>query len=98
MGTNEQLEAKPAKLFRNGGSDGLRLPAGVVESVFREAPTVYVTAYPDTHTVVVSDQPGSATWGSFFALRDGIEIPAEYMADRPTNAISPRGGLFDDEV
>jgi antitoxin VapB len=53
-----------AKLFPNGRSQAVRLPAH-----FRfEGNEVYIRRDPDTGEVVLSPAPSS--WDSFFALRD----------------------------
>jgi hypothetical protein len=72
MNSNDRTKAKPAKLFHKRGTDTL---------------TVHAGTSPDTHTVLVSDQPGSAHWSKFFALRDRTDIPHEFMSDRPTNTV-----------
>lgn len=35
---------------------------------------------------------------TFFAFRDLIEIPDDFMSDRPLNVILEPGGVFDDEI
>jgi antitoxin VapB len=65
-----------AKLFKNGRSQAVRLPA---EFRFQET-EVYIRRDPETGDVILSRRPGS--WGSFFALRDSMDIPDDFMADR----------------
>ena len=65
-----------AKLFLNGRSQAVRLPAD-----FRfEGKEVYIRRDPETGDVILSRKPGS--WESFFAFRETVEIPEDFMADR----------------
>lgn len=65
-----------ARLFRNGRSQAVRLPAE-----FRfEGREVFVRKDPDTGDVVLSRRPGS--WESFFELTRQAEVPADFMAGR----------------
>src|SRR5579884_3891927 len=64
-----QRVAKVAKLFINGGSQAVRLPAE-----FRfNGREVYVRRDPLTGDVVLSSRPD--TWAGFFALRDAVAPP-----------------------
>jgi antitoxin VapB len=64
-----------AKLFRNGRSQAVRLPAN-----FRfEGSEVYVRRDPATGDVILSRRPES--WQDFFALADSVEIPEDFLAD-----------------
>ena len=65
-----------AKLFKNGRSQAVRLPA---EFRFQES-EVYIRRDPETGDVILSRRPGS--WESFFALRDSMDIPEDFMAER----------------
>ena len=74
-------ETRVAKLFKNGASQAVRLPAE-----FRfEGNEVYATRDEQTGDVVLSTRPGARIWAEFFELRDSVDIPDEYMADRPMN-------------
>lgn len=35
-------------------------------------------------------------WGEFFELVRAIEVPADFMAERPLNVLPPERGVFDD--
>ena len=64
---------RTAKLFRNGRSQAVRLPAE-----FRfEGSEVYIRRNP-AGDVILSRRPES--WESFFELATGV--PEEFMADR----------------
>jgi antitoxin VapB len=69
---------KTAKLFTNGGSQAVRLPAE-----FRfEADEVYVRRDERTGDIVLSVDP-PARWSDFAALRDRLRaVPADFLSDR----------------
>ena len=65
-----------AKLFRNGRSQAVRLPAE-----FRfPGSEVYVRRDPSTGDVILSRRPDS--WQDFFDLADALDIPEDFMAKR----------------
>lgn len=87
-------EIRTAKLFRNGASQAVRLPAE-----FRfEGTEVYVSRDERTGDVVLSSRPGARDWAEFFALMRDIDVPAEFMADRPMNAPANERNLFEEEA
>ncbi|MBL0351466.1 MAG: AbrB/MazE/SpoVT family DNA-binding domain-containing protein [Dechloromonas sp.] len=88
------IETRVAKLFKNGASQAVRLPAE-----FRfEGEEVFVTRDDATGDVVLSNRPGAKTWGAFFELLHAVNVPAEFMAERPLNVVPQARGVFDDEV
>jgi antitoxin VapB len=67
---------RTAKLFFNGRSQAVRLPAE-----FRfEGSEVFIRHDHATGDVVLSRRPES--WDGFFKLRQGANVPDEFMADR----------------
>ncbi len=73
-----------AKLFRNGRSQAVRLPAE-----FRfEGSEVFIRRDDATGDVVLSRRPES--WEGFFKLRREANIPDEFMADRRDEAPQKR--------
>ncbi len=85
-------ETRVAKLFRNGASQAVRLPAE-----FRfEGTEVYATRDEQTGDVVLSMRPGGRTWADFFSLMRTIDVPDDFMADRPMNAPPRERHLFQD--
>jgi antitoxin VapB len=84
---------RKAKLFRNGASQAVRLPAD-----FRfEGDEVYATRDDRTGDVVLSNRPGAESWADFFDVLRSIDVPDDFMAERPMN-VAPRGrAVFDDE-
>ena len=67
---------RTAKLFRNGRSQAVRLPA---EYRF-EGAEVYVRRDPKTGDVILSRRPES--WKDFFELMKTVEVPEDFLADR----------------
>jgi len=63
-----------AKLFKNGRSQAVRLPA---EYRF-DSPEVYIRRDPQTGDVILSRKP--ATWEGFFAALKGANVPAGFLA------------------
>lgn len=87
------IETRIAKLFKNGASQAVRLPAE-----FRfEGNEVYVTRDDSTGDVVLSHRPGASAWNGFFELMDTVDVPADFMAERPLNVMPQERGVFDDE-
>ena len=65
-----------AKLFTNGRSQAVRLPAE-----FRfDAKEVFIRQDPLTGDVILSRKP--ATWDVFFALLKGTKVPANFLSKR----------------
>lgn len=86
------LTTRKAKLFKNGASQAVRLPAE-----FRFAgEEVFATRDDVSGDVLLSMRPGAAAWAEFFALIDTIDIPREFMVDRPLNVVPVERKLFDD--
>ncbi len=76
-----------AKLFMNGRSQAVRLPA-----VFRfDCKEVFIRKDPVTGDIILSRKPGS--WDDFFKLMETIEVPEDFMADR-VNELPPDRDLF----
>jgi antitoxin VapB len=76
------MPTKTAKLFVNGGSQAVRLPA---EFRFDGAEEVYVRRDAVTGDVILSARPASSDWPDFFTFRDQAQVPTDFMADRPLN-------------
>lgn len=88
------IETRVAKLFKNGASQAVRLP---IEFRF-DGDEVYVSRDDATGDVVLSNRPGAKTWSEFFELLHAIDVPADFMAERPMNVLPQDHGLFDDEL
>ena len=75
---------RTAKLFLNGRSQAVRLPAE-----FRFAgKEVFIRQDQTTGDVILSRRPES--WDSFFKLRQEANVPDEFMADRKDEAPQKR--------
>jgi len=66
--------AATAKIFMNGRSQAVRLPA---EYRFAEH-EVYIRKDPATGDVILSRKP--ANWERLFALLEGAEVPEDFLA------------------
>ncbi|BFM06264.1 antitoxin [Halioxenophilus aromaticivorans] len=70
---------KTAKLFLNGRSQAVRLPAE-----FRfDCDEVYIAKDPVTGNVILSRKPSS--WQGFFEAADASQIPDDFLADRDSS-------------
>ena len=76
-----------AKLFQNGRSQAVRLPAE-----FRfEQKEVYIRRDPLSGDVVLSRRPGG--WEDFFVLVASLDIPQDFMTDRHDGQAQVRAAL-----
>ncbi len=88
------MPAKTARLFNNGGSQAVRLPAE-----FRfQGDEVFVRRDERTGDVILSKKAGWSTWKEYLERRDAVPgaIPDEFMADRPLNAPLSEKAVFDE--
>ena len=65
-----------AKIFSNGRSQAVRLPAAYRFSCNE----VFIRKDPETGDVILSRKP--ETWDDFFNLLDSVEIPKDFMLER----------------
>jgi antitoxin VapB len=72
-----------ARLFTNGRSQAVRLPAA-----YRfDTKEVFIRQDPETGDVILSRKP--ASWDDFFAALKGDEVPAEFL-DKTERGQEPR--------
>ena len=65
-----------AKLFTNGRSQAVRLPAA-----YRfDTEEVYIRQDPETGDVILSRKP--ADWDGFFSALKTAKVPADFLTDR----------------
>jgi antitoxin VapB len=84
------IQTRVAKLFKNGASQAVRLPAE-----FRfDGVEVFVTRDDVTGDLVLSNRPGAKVWRDFFDMMRAIEVPDDFMSDRPMNAPPRERDLF----
>lgn len=76
-----------AKLFKNGRSQAVRLPA---EFRFAEK-EVYIHRDPLSGDVVLSRRPGD--WEEFLVLVGRLDVPQDFMADRQDGPSQDRTAL-----
>jgi antitoxin VapB len=87
------METKTAKLFVNGGSQAVRLPA---EFRFVDTDEVFVRRDAVTGHLVLSAKRSSKAWQDFFSLRDQHRTPTDFLFERPLNEVlKQRGNLRD---
>ena len=83
-------ESRTAKLFKNGASQAVRLPAE-----FRfPGKEVAIRRDEKTGEVVLSPQTSLGDWKTFFELARTIEVPEEFMEARPLNVPPMERNLF----
>ena len=76
-------ETRRAKLVESGAGQAVLLPAE-----FRfEGDEVLISRDEKTQDVVLSPQPGAQVWDDFFEFVRGIDIPADWMKERPLNRL-----------
>lgn len=72
-----------AKLFTNGRSQAVRLPAA-----FRfDTPEVFIRQDPETGDVILSRKP--ADWSDFFALAKATSVPDDFLSPEERRQDSP---------
>lgn len=82
-----------ARLFQNGASQAVRLPAE-----FRfEGDRVFATRDPGTGDVLLSTRPAPASWDAFFAFMETVDVPADFMSERPGNGLPVERDVFSGE-
>ena len=89
------MPTKTARLFNNGGSQAVRLPAE-----FRfDGDEVFVRRDEHTGDVILSKKAGWSTWKEYFELRDNTNgaVADEFMAERPLNVALPESTVFGEE-
>ena len=68
-----------AKLFTNGRSQAVRLPAA-----FRfDAKEVFIRQDPETGDVILSRKP--ADWDDFFSALKGGDVPLDFLDEKERN-------------
>jgi antitoxin VapB len=85
--------SQTAKLFNNGRSQAVRLPAS-----FRfEGTEVYIRRDPESGDVVLSRRPGD--WDGFFSALEGAKVPVDFLSQEErqqgTQDRDPFDGIFE---
>ena len=77
-------QTRVAKLFWNGAAQAVELPPE-----FRfDGNMVYATLDEEIGNVVLSKRPGARRWAEFFGLMRTIDVPEDFMAERPMNTFA----------
>jgi antitoxin VapB len=76
------MSPRTARIFTNGGSQAVRLPA---EFRFENTSEVFIRRDAVTGDVVLSAQPPRSGWERFFHVRDQIGPIEDPLAGRPQN-------------
>ncbi|HLJ77499.1 MAG TPA: hypothetical protein VKT75_08800 [Acidobacteriaceae bacterium] len=86
-------QTKVVRLFKNGASQAVRLPAE-----FRfSGNTVYATKDETTGDVLLSQRPGASYWADFFRELRSIDVPSDFLVNRPMNRIPEERNIFGQE-
>jgi len=70
------MKAEKAKVFMNGRSQAVRIPAAYRFSTDE----VFVRRDPQSGSLILSESPGE--WADLFAALDAAGIPDDFLADR----------------
>ena len=83
-----------AKLFKNGASQAVRLPAQ-----FRfQGDEVYISRDEDSGDVILSQKPGVQAWTEFFEQVHAQTAECNFMEERPMNEPPLERNLFAGEA
>lgn len=78
-----------AKLFANGRSQAVRLPAA-----YRfDTREVFIRRDPETGDVILSRKPEN--WDDFFDALKNIEVPADFLGEKERNQRPPERDPFE---
>jgi antitoxin VapB len=79
-----------AKLFANGRSQAVRLPAA-----YRfDTKEVFIRQDPETGDVILSRKP--ATWNDFFAALKNADVPDDFLDENERNQSTQDRDPFED--
>lgn len=86
---------RTARLFHNGGSQAVRLPAE-----FRfEGDEVFVRRDEHSGDVILSKKkPKWSTWAEYLVHRNAASVPEEFMTERPLNTPLRERSVFDENA
>lgn len=83
-------KTQTAKLFKNGASQAVRLPAE-----FRfPGKEVRIRRDKKTGDVILSPVAATGDWDAFFELMRTIDVPKDFMQERPMNLLPRERNLF----
>lgn len=79
------MSNRRARLFANGGSQAVRLPA---EFRFK-GDEVFIRRDERTGDVILSQKESIPSWADYLAKRDLSHVPGDFLAERPLNEPLP---------
>jgi antitoxin VapB len=83
-------QTRKVRLFKNGASQAVRLPAE-----FRfPGEEIYATRDENSGDVTLSTSPGIEVWDEIFSRFHSAEIPDDFMKDRPMNRLPVDRDIF----
>ena len=88
------LQTKPAKLFKNGKSQAVRLP---VDCRFM-GDEVFVLKNAQTGDVLLSTKPSVNVWADYFNFTSTLIDERNFMENRELNQLPLAVGVFDDVI
>jgi len=81
--------SQTAKIFANGRSQAVRLPAA-----FRfDTKEVYIRKDPATGDVILSAKPRN--WDGFLQMLEGLEVPADFLDGSERHQVSSNRDPFE---
>jgi antitoxin VapB len=86
------LQTKPAKLFKNGNSQAVRLPVDCRFNVNE----VFIIKNEQTGDVLLSTKPSANVWADYFSFTKTLEDNHGFMENRELNQPPTATGIFDD--
>ncbi|NBC33362.1 MAG: AbrB/MazE/SpoVT family DNA-binding domain-containing protein [Alphaproteobacteria bacterium] len=87
-------DVRIAKLFKNGASQAVRLPAD-----FRfDGTEVYAIRDEATGDVTLTTRPDRGSWDDFFALLETVDVPSDFLEDRPMNTVPEDSDPFREDA
>jgi antitoxin VapB len=82
--------SRTAKLFKNGASQAVRLPAE-----FRfPGNEVSIRRDEKTGDVILSPRTSLGDWDAFFEFMRSVDVPEDFMKERPLNRPPRERNLF----
>ena len=82
--------SRTAKLFKNGASQAVRLPAE-----FRfPGNEVSIRRDEKTGDVILSPRTSLGDWDAFFEFMHSVDVPEDFMKERPLNRPPRERNLF----
>ena len=82
-----------AEVVRDGDSQVVRIPA----EFHLDSETVEIRRNDETGELILAAPAKRLTWDEFFDLVSTLNVPEDYMTDRPMNRLPVERKIFEDE-